>query len=210
MGTGADERSRPLRRRIAGASTADLLTANQPVLWSFPFENQPPGGLWGFRDTGFSASRHSVGGYLRSAGIGCRGKSHPSRYLQRSVSPRIDNLPERDAGLRDFALVPQLPLEFPGCPALHGAQRARASEFWNSPMGDEPFGVAGPLQTSSICWNSARYPPIEFRHITGLRQRGVAGPARRLAWSASSRRRRRRPSGRGRRSPRRRVASWRR
>ncbi len=121
-----------------------------------------------FRDTGFSASRHSVGGYLRSAEIGCPRKSHPSRHLQRSVSSRIDNLPERDAGLRDFALIPELPLEFPGCPALHGAQRARTSEFWNSPMGDEPFGVAGPTQTSSKCWNPARYPPIEFWHITRL------------------------------------------
>ena len=26
-----------------------------------------------------------------------------------------------DAGLRDFALVPQLPLEFPRCPALRGS-----------------------------------------------------------------------------------------
>ena len=87
-----------------------------------------------------------MGGYLRSAEIGCPRKSHPRRHLQRSVSSRIDNLPERDAGLRDFALVPQLPLEFPGCPALHGAQRARTSEFWNSPMGDEQFRVAGLLK----------------------------------------------------------------
>jgi len=35
-------------------------------------------------------------------------------------------------------------------------------------MGDEPIGVAGPPQTSSKCWNPARYPPIEFRDITAM------------------------------------------
>ena len=53
---------------------------------------------------------------LRPAEIRCPRKSHPTRYLQRSVSTRIDNLPERGAGVRDFTLVPQLPLEFPVFP----------------------------------------------------------------------------------------------
>ena len=91
----------------------------------FPLKTSPPGGLWEVSRHRFFGEQAFCGRYLRSAEIGCPRKSHPSRHLQRSVSSRIDNLPERDAGLRDFALVPQLPLEFPGCPALHGAQRAR-------------------------------------------------------------------------------------
>ena len=50
---------------------------------------------------------------------------------------------------------------------------------------DEPFRVAGPLQTSSKCWNSARYPPIEFRHITGTpRYTELAGVSHN-SWTAA-------------------------
>ena len=62
-----------------------------------------------------------VGGYLRGAEIRSPRKSHPTGYLRPPVPARIDNLPEREAGVRDFALVPQLALEFP----IHPRKLAR-------------------------------------------------------------------------------------
>ena len=147
------ELSKPAVRPCDGVRTASTLIQNLP----------PSGKLTGrFREVGFSSSGRSVGGYLRAALIWRPRKSHRRRYLQRSVSTRIDNLPELEAGMRDFTLAPQCPgesLVFPRIAEdrVHRRQESRGSRIARFSIALAPVTIAPTLtRTGPSCRRPGR------------------------------------------------------
>jgi predicted nucleotidyltransferase len=77
-------------------------------------------GLWEvigrLSPSGLFSGRPFVGGYLKPANPGRRGKSLSYEHLRHAVSTRLDNLPRRKREAREKDLVPQLPSGVPGLP----------------------------------------------------------------------------------------------